>query len=169
MEKNGKTSRCGQGSSEKSYGDKNRSDATGGCKSNPTRSAPRPDMCPVGNTMMMMILRRKYFDTNCKYSLKLLSLYFFNTSCFDIMPFFNVTAKKYQILDAFHCRVAHESTSHVTFSARKKNQHLIFLKTFLENELLERYGNLTKKKRKQVKGSGPLQGCRLVSLPSSLS
>ena len=29
--------------------------ATGGCKSNPTRSAPRPDMCPAGNTMMMMI------------------------------------------------------------------------------------------------------------------
>ena len=28
-----KTSRCGQGSSEKSYDDKNRSDATGGCKS----------------------------------------------------------------------------------------------------------------------------------------
>ena len=52
--KNGKTSRCGQGSSEKSYDDKNRSDATGGCKSNPTRSARRPDMCPAGNTMMMM-------------------------------------------------------------------------------------------------------------------
>ena len=44
METNGKTSRCGQGSSEKSYDDKNRSDATGGCKSNPTRSAPKPDM-----------------------------------------------------------------------------------------------------------------------------
>ena len=56
MEKNGKTSRCGQGSSEKSYDDKNRSDATGGCKSNPTRSAPRPDMCPAGNTMMMMMM-----------------------------------------------------------------------------------------------------------------
>ena len=36
METNGKTSRCGQGSSEKSYDDKNRSDATGGCKSNRT-------------------------------------------------------------------------------------------------------------------------------------
>ena len=55
--KNGKTSRCGQGSSEKRYDDKNRSDATGGCKSKPTRSAPRPDTCPAGNTMMMMIHR----------------------------------------------------------------------------------------------------------------
>ena len=51
--KNGKTSRCGEGSSEESYNDKNRPDATGGCKYNPTRSAPRPDMCPAGNTMMM--------------------------------------------------------------------------------------------------------------------
>ena len=49
MEKNGKTSRCGEGSSDKIYNDKNRSDATGGCKSNPTRSAPRPDMCPAIN------------------------------------------------------------------------------------------------------------------------
>ena len=47
--KNGKTSRSGQGSSEKSYDDKNRSDATGGCKSNPTRSAPRPDLSPAND------------------------------------------------------------------------------------------------------------------------
>ena len=56
METNGKTPRCGQGSSEKSYDDKNRSDATGGCKSNLTRSAPRPEMCPAGNTMIMMMM-----------------------------------------------------------------------------------------------------------------
>ena len=64
MEKNGKTSRCGQGSSEKSYDDKNRSDATGGCKSNPTRSAPRPDMCPAGNTMMVMMMSM-WHKSNC--------------------------------------------------------------------------------------------------------
>ena len=51
-----KTSKCGQGSSEKSYDDKNRSDATGGCKSNPTKSTPRPDMCPAGNAMMKMMM-----------------------------------------------------------------------------------------------------------------
>ena len=56
METSGLTSRYGQDSSEKSYDDKKRSDSTGGCKSNPTRSAPRPDMCPAGNTMMMMIM-----------------------------------------------------------------------------------------------------------------
>ena len=56
METNGKPSRCGQGSSEKSYDDKNRSDATGGCKANPTRIAPRPDMYPAGSTMMMMMM-----------------------------------------------------------------------------------------------------------------
>ena len=54
MEKLLKTSRCGQGSNEKSYDDKNRPDATGGCKYNPTRSTSRANMCPAGNTMMMM-------------------------------------------------------------------------------------------------------------------
>ena len=67
METNGKTSKCGQGSREKSYDDKNRSDATGGCISNAKRSAPRPDMCPAGNMMMMMMRRRRRMACPCRY------------------------------------------------------------------------------------------------------
>ena len=67
METNGKTSKCGQGSREKSYDDKKRSDATGGCISNAKRSAPRPDMCPAGNMMMMMRRRRRRMACPCRY------------------------------------------------------------------------------------------------------
>ena len=54
MEKLLRTSRCGQGSNQKSYDDKNRPDTTGGCKYNRARSTPRPYMSSTGNTKMMM-------------------------------------------------------------------------------------------------------------------
>ena len=41
---------------------------TGGCKSNPTRSAPRPDRCPAGNTMMMMMMLMLMFKMSALLS-----------------------------------------------------------------------------------------------------
>ena len=54
MKKNGKTSKCGQGSSEKSYDDKTDLMRLVDANLSPP-GAPQGQMCPAGNTMMMMM------------------------------------------------------------------------------------------------------------------
>ena len=64
METNGKTFRCGQGSNEKSYDDENRSDATGGCKSNPTVF-----FLLQSNQLLPLVLRIKQCEKGHRHSI----------------------------------------------------------------------------------------------------